>query len=421
MALPFDRPAQHLDKEGGMQEIDVSGLRSVHPRSLFESIKAKTFPPHRFIFEVKNEIKPLDLYSYLYARFGPPNGVQNFLRHDDSDNLFHWDWTVSEKRGLITFLGLTFRTEIHFLGGFEPGSIDREHFLESIKGDFKNYGKQLSEVRSSLEKWVEFVNPFQRIKASIDALIGELEALGLSDEEGPEIDVLDPATREKWNEAGTKYSRGFGLCFGIRAMLPILAEAFVNLLLFVLCRPELKADKRLYEHMLRQPIDVRIKSLHLHCTGFSKAVDYSNVVCGKYHSVVNERNDLLHGNVDIEKLAFGEVYFNGTVPVFPEYKSMWEKSLGVGLKAAGLSKIKEEHKSVAEVIDFILGCIEPETRGSILHLLTTRNLGFREQTGRIGILFPDHLVDLRMGERDLEVESSAKEKSTTTHIEDKMT
>lgn len=382
-----------------MQEIDISGLKPIHPKSLFESIKDESFPPHRFIFELRNEIKPLDLYSYLHAKFGPPNGVQNFFRRDDSDNLFHWDWTVAEKRGLITFLGLTFRTEIHFLGGFEPDSISREQFIKDIKDDFKNYGKQLSEIRNSLEKWVEFINPFQRIKASIDALIGELKTLGLSDEEGPELDVLDPEVREQWNEIGAKYSQGFGLCFGIRAMLPILAEAFVNLLLFVLCRPELKADKRLYENILRQPIDVRIKSLHLHCIGFTRAVDYSNVVCGKYHSLVNERNDLLHGNVAIEKLAFGEVYFNGTVPIFQEYKSMWEKSLGVGLKAAGLSRIKDEHQAVTEVIDFILGCLNQETSDAIRQMLKTRNLGFRPETGRIGILFPDHLVDFRMGER----------------------
>ena len=38
-----------------------------------------------------NEIAPSDLYCYLHARFGPPNGPQNFLRNDSSDNLIHWE------------------------------------------------------------------------------------------------------------------------------------------------------------------------------------------------------------------------------------------------------------------------------------------------------------------------------------------
>ena len=31
-----------------------------------------------------DQLMPADLYSYLYAKFGPPNGLQNVLRRDDS-------------------------------------------------------------------------------------------------------------------------------------------------------------------------------------------------------------------------------------------------------------------------------------------------------------------------------------------------
>jgi hypothetical protein len=392
-------PRQTFRQRVAMQEVDVAGLETLHSNYIFERLAAGEFPKHVFTLEIKNEVKPVDLYSYLYARFGPPNGVQNVFRKDDSDNLIHWDWTLAEKRGLISFLGLNFRTEIHFLGDFKPDDIDKDHLIETIKGDFQNYGKQIAEVRKTLlGKWVEFVNPFQRINSAVEKLTSELEALNLSAEENFEFDPLAPAdTKEKWEEISTRFSRGFGLCFGIRAMLPILAEAFINLLLFVLCRPDIKSDKRLYENTLRQPIDVRIKSLHINCIGFSKAVDYASEVCGRYHSIVNERNDLLHGNVTIEKLAFGEVFFNGTVPVFSEYKSMWEKSLGVGLNVAGLSRIKEEHQAITQLINFTLSCLEPEVRGYIQRLLETRDVGFRPATGRIGILFPDHFADFRVG------------------------
>jgi hypothetical protein len=382
-----------------MQEVDLAGLQALHPKCIFEMFAAGELSKRKFTFEINNEIKPVDLYSYLYARFGAPNGMQNFLRKDDSDNLIHWEWTLAEKRGLISLLGLNFRTEIHFSGDFKPDDIDKEHLIKTIKGDFQSYGKQISESRKALlEKWIEFVNPYQRINSAVEKLTGELEALNLSDEEGLDFDLFGQAgAKEIWEGVSAKFNRGFGLCFGIRAMLPILAEAFVNLLLFVLCRPDIKADNRLYENILRQPIDVRIKSLHINCVGFSKAVDYGSEVCGRYHSIVNERNDLLHGNVVIEKLAFGEVYFNGKIPVFSEYKSMWEKSLGVGLKAAGLSRIKEEHQAVTQLISYILSCIKPEIRDDIQRILETHNLGFMPETGRIGILFPDYLVDFRIG------------------------
>lgn len=89
-------------------------------------------------------------------------------------------------------------------------------------------------------------------------------------------------------------------------------------------RPELKIDDRLRDNTIRQPIDVRVKSLHMTCVGFERPVDYAHEACKAYHSLVNERNDMLHGNVVLEKLKFNEVYFNGRVPVFKEYRSMWE-------------------------------------------------------------------------------------------------
>ena len=43
---------------------------------------------------IRSQIRPVDAYAYLRARFGQPNGFQNFLRKDDSDNLIHWDFNL---------------------------------------------------------------------------------------------------------------------------------------------------------------------------------------------------------------------------------------------------------------------------------------------------------------------------------------
>ncbi|MER8447386.1 hypothetical protein NKH52_29875 [Mesorhizobium sp. M1066] len=38
------------------------------------------------ILAVRSRLRPVDIYCYLKARFGEPNGFQDFLRKDDSDN-----------------------------------------------------------------------------------------------------------------------------------------------------------------------------------------------------------------------------------------------------------------------------------------------------------------------------------------------
>ena len=158
----------------------------------------------------------------------------------------------------------------------------------------------------------------------------------------------------------------------------------------------MKSDDRLRENALRQPIDIRVKSLHMTCIGFAKPVDYTSPECKSYHSLVNERNDLLHGNVVLEKLRFNEVYFDGKVPVYKEYRSMWERSIGVEIEAVGLNRITAEVQTVNTLIDYLTSCMRPEIKEQINFMSKKRDLGWNQQTGRIGVLFSDHIPDMHM-------------------------
>jgi hypothetical protein len=355
---------------------------------------------------IVNEIRPSDLFCYLGGRFGRPNGIQNILREDRSDNIIHWDWTLSYADGLIMFLGMNFRTEIHLLNLNLDDSV-KVDLIDQLKADLKNYGSQMTQVRNGLERWTEFVNPYQRVKRSIERLFEYLKQLDLE----PSRDKFDPfkAAAEKykfedkekelnrWSELAKKYSEGFGLCFGIRSLLPVLAEAFVNLLLYVLMKPEIKADDRLKEHVFRQPIDVRIRSLPDNCIGFQKRPDYSSDACRAYHSIVNERNDLLHGNVIIDKLKFNQVYFLGTVPIFKEYKTVWERSLEVEANAVGLDAVNSEFATVNSLIEYLLSCLDSDARKHIEIIAKQKELGLNEETGNLGVLFSERFVDISMG------------------------
>jgi hypothetical protein len=215
---------------------------------------------------------------------------------------------------------MSFRTEVGILGLAALEESDKDEFVRQVKGHFAQCQVAMAGVRKSLEHWVEFVNPYQRLRRSITALNDELLALNL-DPRGdsiPDMVVMrDSAEFERrWKEQAVKYSRAIGLSFGIRLMLPVMAEAFVNLLLYMLMKPELKKDERLSENTIRQHIDIRIKSLSHNCTGFKQPIDYTNDACKRHHSLVNRRNDLLHGNVVIDQLRFNEICFNGTVPIF---------------------------------------------------------------------------------------------------------
>lgn len=371
----------------------VSSWACISMTEIIAEVQKRVGVSNRLI--IRNEITPADLCSYFMARFGSPNGIQNILRKDDSDNLIHWEWVFRTPRGLITFQGQNFRTEIWFSSGESCSQEDLPELLALIKADFKAHGREMSEFRKKMEDWTEFVNPYNRIKSSVECLLNEIDGLKMQPEDEA-ISMADSAaqmTSQPWSELVEKYSKGLGLCFGVRSMLPVMAETYINLLMFVLLRDDIKSDARLREHLIRQPIDIRVKTLHTNCIGFSKAVDYSSDQCKAYHTLVNERNDLLHGNVVIEKLKFSEVYFVGKVPVFKEYKTMWERTVGVDVEAVGLHRLQNEVKVVHDLIDYINSCLDPDVRGQVEFLAELRDLGLNKKTGRVGVLFGSHLVD----------------------------
>jgi len=375
----------------------VASFEFVHPKDIVAALTEKHTRLPSTMWALGNELKPSDLYCYLGARFGPPNGLQNLFRNDSSDNLVHWEWYLKTSTGYITIAGLNFRTDVWIIGGNVPDA-EKVEFLRQIKADFANYGKGMAHLRKEhLEPWIEFVNPYQRLRRAVTQLIKELDALNLdpSSDALPnllESEDMDTATKQ-WGDRAADYSRAIGLSFGIRAMVPVMAESFINLLLFILARPSIRADKQLFDGIFRLPMHVRIRSLPYYCDGFKGPIDSDHQAVRDYLQLVVMRNDLLHGNIDIEKLKFNELYFYGKVPVFNQYSTMWERSLGVAHRAVGLAAVHAELAAVDAFVDYLLDILHDKFRKEVKLMSGKFDLGIRKDTGRLGVLFGETLVD----------------------------
>jgi hypothetical protein len=111
---------------------------------------------------------------------------------------------------------------------------------------------------------------------------------------------------------------------------------------------------------------------------------------------MNERNDLLHGNVEVNKLSIGDVFFNGSVPLFLEYEDFWDKSIGVSMNSVKFDTLAQDQKMVEDFINFIMSKMDKNISGQLNDLMEKGQLGFNKKTGVVGILFPEHLADFRL-------------------------
>ncbi|MGE6224806.1 hypothetical protein [Aeromonas media] len=181
----------------------IEGSEAIAPACIAKILSGRLLPRGgSAIWRLGNELKPSDLYCYLYAKFGPPNGLQNFFRSDDSDNLIHWDWTLASKHGLVMILGLNLRSEVHLIGEWTvKGNYSLEEFVEEIKSDLASHGKEMSRIRNEvLEDWEMFVNPFKNLRESIESLKGELDSLALDPEQENLPDPKSPDEFQAYNE-----------------------------------------------------------------------------------------------------------------------------------------------------------------------------------------------------------------------------
>ncbi|PTP28163.1 hypothetical protein [Vibrio splendidus] len=343
-------------------------------------------------FLIKN-VKPIDIYCYLNARFGAPNGLQNLFKNDHSDNLFHWHYTFHYNNQTVDIMCANYRIEVMHGFPFSDHQYALDSFLLDIKQDFKNYKKGISHFRSSLEKWSIFVNPFCQNKAMIEYQVSALEDIELDCP--PQVrGKIRLNNKDLFEEYSARYVKATALAFGIRMLAPVYVESFINTLIFLLVDSDVKKDQRLYESIVRQNIDIRIKQLHRNCNGFAHPVDYNNVEsCKKIHTLFNKRNDLLHGNIDPKKSVYDTCYFQGNTPIFTEFKDMFTQVHNASLSVSSPEQALEDYETVQNFIAYVLLCLDETTDKFVRHFLNTQAPGWNEKTGRAGVLFPDHFVD----------------------------
>ena len=360
-------------------------------------------------WNLKSNLSPADLYVYLKARFGPPNGVMMLARAPHSDNLIQWHYTLKSDSAKLEIVGFNTRTEFMISDYPNLSEADRSALVDAIKMDFGRLGHEMNNVRKELEKWRLFYNPYYRLEKTVTRYYEELSDLTKSDLELP----ADPPTHSsvfmpsgtslekakmevylsRIRELSDKYSRAADLSASLRLLCPVWAEAFINFIIFILSRDEKKKDERLYQDYLRRDVDVRVKLLHVNCKGFVKPIDAGDQHFKNFQSLMNDRNDLLHGNIDPDKLSYETVFFDGTIPFFTEPQGLARNSLGVSLKGIEPEESVNRVETVRSFIDYTIGHLEVSYGEQLRLMLNKRELGWRALTKKIGILFPDYIAE----------------------------
>ena len=150
--------------------------------------------------------------------------------------------------------------------------------------------------------------------------------------------------------------------------------------------------------MIRENINIKIKSLHKNCIGFRNKIDKEDIVFKKIYTIFNHRNDLLHGNFNIKQLKYGEVGFIKKMPLFKKISSFQEEMLTTAMSSGNLNEILQNIDDVQMFFRYILLDLDDNIRKQVVMLLESYSLGWNPNENKFSILFTNHYVDFKVSQ-----------------------
>ncbi|MCT7549619.1 hypothetical protein N5U04_03925 [Aliarcobacter butzleri] len=357
---------------------------------LNELVNKRTQNSKHFIFS--ENINPYNLYIYLNARFGKPNGVLSLIRQEDSDQLFHWHYSLKYKEHRIEIMCATYRLEIFISNKIVKNQEECLLFLNLMIEDSSSYKYKILEVKKDIENWIQIINPFYKLMEQIRT---EFEEIDKIEEKISKIDLKKLKNRNIDSDIFTEWLSYIDSCstksFSIRCLIPVYVETFINLILYFTLPEDLKKDKDKFDLIIKKKINERFLEIN-NCRGIINKVSDEDIYWKNVHKIFNNRNDLLHGNINMKRLKINEVFFIDKMPLFKSFGS-FEKDFKESTFYEYKQIIDEEIEQAQDFFYYILFSFEKEIRLEIKSLIEIPIIGFNEQTKRFGILFPSARVD----------------------------
>jgi hypothetical protein len=346
----------------------------------------------RYSLSVRVHLRPVDVYAYLKARFGEPNGFQNILRRDDSDNLVHWDFFLWAGDNVIYLAGSSRETMIMTTEALSD--LQWKQLIEAIKADFSRFAKEKSAVLRSFEKYVVFQNKYvalaslcAELHASIVDMPPAAELVPLHGEQGD-----TKSFEEVMAQRSRRLTQLYGDCLKLRLLMPVMAEAYINMIILIFCRDAIRNDRTAYEAFLRTTIPERLELLSVNCDGFARAVDKTVGGWDDFMRVVSRRNFELHGNVDPIKEQIEVVYFEGRRPLFVHPGHSIHLQFERTEKAADAAALLDEYVDLHGFLANVAQCMTKRHKAFFEQVIGDAYPGYELFKRRATRLFPDHYV-----------------------------
>ncbi len=261
-----------------------------------------------------------------------------------------------------------------------------------IKMDYVRVGKEKSSILKSFEKFVVFQNKYlslAEICAELHEAIVDSPASRTRPFQGKSKKSLREYEKIMKNAARTATDL-YGNCLKLRLLTPIMAEAFLNMVILTFVKDDIRNDTKKYSEFLREKIPQRIEYLSQNCFGFLHSIDQRSDEYLAFKRVMDSRNFFLHGNVDPNREQIETVYFEGTRPLFVENGDHILRFLEQLENLNPPKEVISDYESVHMFLHQILSSLAPAYRRLFEHIINDPYPGYEIHKKRVTKILPSY-------------------------------
>lgn len=343
-----------------------------------------------------NEISPAELFCYFAARFGQPTGFFSHVPREHFKEAISWHYLLCLPEGPVDVVSLNFRTEVYLPRCYECSGAE---LAAVIKADLPHQQVAMASIQAQATKWVSFLNPYAQLVESSQLMLARARSLAAILQTDMDAPVGPAETAHFVGEFNAHYPIALelsGLCLSIRMMCPVTIEAFLNLVLYALAKPERRTAPGGLSALTHERIIDKVKLLHQNCDCFICPVDWSAPVCQAIDDLRRRRNDMLHGNVDPLGQKYETVWLWGSAPLFTRVLGPYERALGSKLSAHPLPEVEKDFRLVEAFEEYVLSCIQPKVAEEVRNILGSIDLAYDQDRDKLGILFANQYHDVQL-------------------------
>lgn len=359
----------------------------------FHANEGFTFSTH---LTIREQVAPSDVFLYLLGTLGPPNGVLSFARktNDAMKSVVLWHYTLSWNGRLIHVVAHSFSLEVVF-SCQQPVDLTEDGFGALIKEGMHRHSREVASARQQVTHWHSFLNPLSHMLDACNRMLARAHWL----DENLVKSKNHPVTPEeiKWHEEhheehSVSASELSGCCLSVRMMAPVLAEMFVNLIIYNQYRGG-HPPNQAKDDFTCASILVRLEKLHAKCEGFAQPVDMQSAAVKAFTDLMNRRNDLLHGNIRPTARKEDEFLMYEGIPIIKGFRSIYDRALGPVLNAFPLVEAERDYAAARGLLDHLLNCLEPAVAADLRSMLESLDLHQERKNKKLTTLFTNIFVD----------------------------